>query len=168
MQNPANDVQRSAHPTAERRTLRTIAVYEAVKGFAAMASAIGILSLLHHDLHKLALELVGHFGLDPSQHYPSLLLQYADQLNATSASTVLIVASLYVMVRFAEAWGLWFGLAWGEWLGALSGAVYVPFELRHLLHRPSWVSALVLLLNVAMVLFLAWELYKRRNKNADA
>ena len=65
-------------------------------------------------------------------------------------------------MRWAEAWGLWQGHSWGEWLGALSGALYVPFELRHLLHRPTWLNAAVLMLNVAVVAFLAWELWRER------
>jgi uncharacterized membrane protein (DUF2068 family) len=46
-------------------------------------------------------------------------------------------------------------------LGALSGALYVPFELQHLIHRPSALTLAVLTANVAVVGFLVWRLRRR-------
>jgi uncharacterized membrane protein (DUF2068 family) len=162
MRQQASYPVRPTVPTLQDRALRAIAVFEGLKGLAAIASSIGLLSLLHHDLHHLALELVGHFGLDPAQHYPALLLHYVDALNATPVSTLMLFASVYVSTRLVEAYGLWQGRRWGEWLGALSGALYVPFEVRHLIHQPNFSSLAVLSLNVAMVVFLALQLRQRR------
>ena len=67
------DGSSSARPgtsASERGALKAIAIFEATKGVAALASTIGLLALLHHDLHHLALELVGHFGLNPTEHFP--------------------------------------------------------------------------------------------------
>ena len=52
----------------------------------------------------------------------------------------------------------WLG---GEWLGALSGALYLPFEMRHTVHRPTLATAVVSAANVA-VCFLSWQLWRRR------
>jgi len=150
------------HPIARRRALRTIAVFEAFKGVVAIAAALGMLSLLRHDLHKMAVELIGHFGLDPVDHYPRMILHYADVLADTNVQTLILLATCYIAIRFCEAYGLWQQRAWGEWLGALSGGLYIPFELRHLVHRPSLVSAAVLAINVVVVGFLGFELWRRR------
>ena len=56
---------------------------------------------------------------------------------------LLLAATAYVLVRFTEAYGLWKDRWWGEWLGALSGALYIPFELWHFAHHPSLASAAV-------------------------
>lgn len=150
------------HPSKASGTLRGIALFEALKGLAALLSGLGLLSLLHHDLHLMALELVGHFGLDPAQHFPALLLHYADVLNGTQLGTLELLIAGYVAVRLAEAYGLWLDLAWGEWLGVLSGGLYIPFEVRHLWHDPALSGVGVLLLNVAMVAFLAARLRRRK------
>lgn len=50
----------------------------------------------------------------------------------------------------------------GAVLGVLSGGVYIPFELRHLLHLPGIISAAVLVANVLIVVFLAHRLWRRR------
>jgi uncharacterized membrane protein (DUF2068 family) len=148
--------------TAQRSAVRVIAAIELLKGLAALASGVGFLSLLHHDLHHLALELVGHFGLDPAQHYPALLLHYADVLNGTPVKTVILFGSGYAAIRLVEAYGLWYERPWGEVLGALSGGIYIPFELRHLYHRPSIINGAVLALNIAIVAFLVLQLKSQR------
>ena len=120
------------HPDAARRTLRAIAVFEFVKGVLAVAAALGVLRLLHHDLHALALALIGRVGLAPGAHYPALLLQQADRLQHADVRQLLLAVALYATVRIAEGYGLWMQRRWGAWLGALSGAVYVAY------FRPSW------------------------------
>jgi uncharacterized membrane protein (DUF2068 family) len=151
-------------PGLEQRALRVIAGFEALKGVAALTSAMGLLELMHHDLHHLASELIGHFGLNPHQHYPALLLQWVDELNNTPVRTVLLLAGAYASIRLLEAYGLWRVRAWGEGLGAASGLLYVPFEVRHLLHDPGWISLGVLLFNLLLVAFLLWQLKRRRQR----
>jgi uncharacterized membrane protein (DUF2068 family) len=76
------------------------------------------------------------------------------------------VALAYIGVRFLEAWGLWRGKTWAEWLGALSGALYIPLEIAHLVHRTNLINAAVLLANLAIVCFLAWQLWQRSRQRA--
>ncbi|AOB33310.1 tmRNA [Bordetella sp. H567] len=147
--------------SARQRAQRFIALVEAAKGVGALAASIGLLGLLHRDLSHIVSVLIGHFGLDPGGHYPEVLLQYATMLQDTSLRTLVALAGGYVIVRLAEAYGLWRDRAWGEWLGALSGGIYVPFELRHLVHRPSVLAVAVVLFNVGIVAFLVWQLWRR-------
>ena len=76
------------HATARQRALRAIALFEALKGLAALVAGIGLLNLLHRDVHQLALALLWHFHLDPQMHYPRLLLHYADLLSALDLRTL--------------------------------------------------------------------------------
>jgi uncharacterized membrane protein (DUF2068 family) len=149
-------------PTARRRALHAIAMFEAFKGFAALAAALGFLGLLHRDIHQLALALLWRFHLPPDQRLPTLLLHYADLLSAINLRTLAPVAVAYITLRFCEAWGLWKEKSWAEWLGTLSGALYIPLELGHLLHRTTLINAAVLLANILMVGFLGFQLWNRR------
>lgn len=152
----------------KNRALRVIAAFEAVKALLALAAALGLLGLLHRDLHQLATTLISHVGLDPGGRYPTLLLQLVDIVQDANLRMLLLGAGAYVVVRLLEAWGLWRGRSWGEWLGALSGALYVPFEVRHLLHKPGWGGLAVLLLNIGVVAFLAWQLWRERRAGTAA
>lgn len=154
-------VEPGLHARGPSAALRAIAGFEALKGFVALSAGLGFLSLLHQDLHHIAASLIGHVGLDPGAHYPAILLKDIDQLLSADRRTLLLTVAAYVIVRFLEAYGLWHEQRWGEWLAALSGALYVPFELRHLIHSPSLVTAAVVVVNMAVVGFMAWQLRQR-------
>ena len=154
--------ERKERPASRRQALHLIALFEAIKGFAVLAAAMGLLGLLHTDLHQLAVSLLWRFQLDPALPLPTLFLDYADKLAALNLTTVLPVAIAYIAIRLSEAWGLWKEKVWAEWLGALSGAIYIPFEVAHLMHSTTLVNASVLLANIVMVAFLAFQLWKRK------
>ena len=152
-------------PKDQRSALQAIAIFEAIKGLAALIGLIGVLDLLHHDVRAVVLTLVGRLGLDPEAHYPSLLLHYADLLPNTDVHLLLMLASAYIALRLIEATGLWLGKAWGEYLGAFSGGLYIPFELIHLHHEPSWMNAFIVVLNATIVGYLAYRLWQRHQQH---
>jgi len=147
-----------------RGALLTIAVFEAVKGFAAIAASLGLLSLAHRDVRKLAYALIGHFHLDPEAHYPQLLIEAADWVATSNVYSIFAIAIAYAAIRLAEAYGLWRDRAWAEWLAALSGSLYLPLELSHLIKHPTTINACVLIGNLAVVIFMVFRLKKRKNE----
>ncbi|MDQ2780103.1 MAG: DUF2127 domain-containing protein [Pseudomonadota bacterium] len=157
----------TTHPVAERKALRAIALFEAAKGLGALAVSLGLLTLVHSDLRYVVVNLFGTIGMDPEAHYPAMLLHYVDIFTDANKVPLLLIVAAYVAVRLSEAWGLWFQRPWGEWLGALSGAMYVPLEVRHLLLKQNWASALILSFNVAVVAYLGWLLWRRRHPPQD-
>ena len=152
------------HAVARRHALRAVAIFEAAKGLAALIAMVGVLQLMHRDVQHLAIELIGRFGLQPDQHYPSLLLHYAGMLPGANLHALVMLAVAYITLRLAEAYGLWNDWSWAEWLGALSGCLYIPFEVRHLLREPSFISGAVLAANVLVVGLLASQLWLRRGR----
>jgi uncharacterized membrane protein (DUF2068 family) len=150
------------HPVARARTLHAIAMMEAVKGIAVLAASVGVLSLVHHDLRHLAHEMVRHLGMNPDAHYPLILLHYVDVLENANLRSLVLIAMGYAILRLSEAYGLWNDLAWGEWLGALSGGIYIPFEISHFIGKPSLIGGVVFVINAFIVGFLAFRLYRRR------
>jgi uncharacterized membrane protein (DUF2068 family) len=138
----------------QRSALQAIAIFEAVKGLAALAGLIGVLDLLHRDVRTVAMTLIGRFGLDPEAHYPSLLLHYAEWLPNADVHMLVMLGVAYIALRFTEATGLWLCKRWGEYLGALSGGIYIPFELIHFVHETSLVNAAVVVLNMVIVGYL--------------
>ena len=150
---------------SSRRALRVLALYEAAKGLAALAAVVGVIDLMHHDIKHLAIELIGRFGLNPESRYPSVLLHYADLLPGANLPLMFFLAGCYILLRLSEAYGLWNARAWGEYLGAISGALYIPFELIHLFHRPTAFGIAVLAFNGLLVAYLAMRLqYRKRHQ----
>jgi uncharacterized membrane protein (DUF2068 family) len=149
--------------TATRRALHAIAAFEAVKGLAVLAAMVGALDLMRRDVRHLAMDLIGHFGLDPDARYPSMLLHYAELLPQADVRALVPIAIAYILVRLFEAYGLWNDKAWAEWLAALSGGLYIPFEVGHLAHRLSAISGLVLAANILVVGFMVVQLRRRQS-----
>jgi len=146
---------------SQRKALRAIAVFEAAKGAVVLAGLIGLIDLLHSDVQAAALTLIGRFGLDPEAPYPSMLLHYAALLPNADIAQLVMLASAYITLRVVEATGLWFAQAWAEYLGALSGGVYIPFEVIHFVNEPSWLNAGIVLINLIIVAYLVYALWLR-------
>ena len=133
------------------RTIRGVALFEATKGTLVFLAGFGALSLLHRDVQQIAATLLSHFHLNPAKHYPSIFLDAAGKLTDVRLWTLAILAALYGVVRFVEAYGLWRERRWAEWLAAGSGAIYVPFEVYELLRSCSWLSVAALTINLLIV-----------------
>ena len=160
--NPSNVTRPAGGTSVARSAVRTVAGFEAFKGLLALAAAFGLLGLMHDDLGRVAETLVRHAHLDPSGRFPHAFVGWADRVGDLNAWGVFAVALVYVSMRLTEAWGLWFDRAWGEWVGTLSGAVYLPMEIHHLIHRPSALAWAVFLINVAIIALLVGRLRQRR------
>lgn len=159
---PGDGMPSIVNGKSPKGALHAIALFEAVKGVAALAASFGLLRLAHHDLRQLAFALIGRFHFDPEGHYPQLLLNYAQLLENKDLRAVVLFAWFYAAVRLAEGYGLWRDRAWAEWLAALSGAIYLPFEADHLFRHTSAVNALVLAGNLCVVIYMIIRLRRRR------
>lgn len=149
-------------PPIGRKALDVIAVFEGVKGVAAIAASFGLLSLAHHDVRAIAYALIGHFHLNPDAHYPRIFLDKATLLANANLRQVVLLAWAYAAIRLTEGYGLWRDRPWAEWLAAVSGAVYLPLELNHLLTHTTAINAIVLIGNVAVVAYMVVRLRRRR------
>jgi len=146
----------------ERRAIRAVACFEAFKGVLVLVAATGVLSFVHRGLYHAAAVLIAHTHLNPAARYPQIFLDAAARLQDAHLWLLAAGAALYSLVRFVEAWGLFFEKAWAEVLAAASGGIYVPLELAELVRRPTWHGALLLALNVAVVAIMLRALYRRR------
>jgi len=133
---------------------RAIAIFEATKGVLVLAAGLGLLELIHRDLQSAAGDLVAHLHLNPAQRYPRIFLQLAGRPNEPRVVWLALGASLYAVLRLIEAYGLWHGRRWASWFAAISGGIYIPYELRELAVRPNALAAGALLINLLVVIVM--------------
>ena len=134
--------------------IRLIAVFEAAKGALVIVAGFGLLALLHRNLQDVAEQLVSHLHLNPAKHYPRIFIEAAAHVSDTRRWWLALFAAAYGLVRGVEAYGLWHQRRWAEWFAALSGGIYIPFEIYELVTRASWLSFGALLVNIAIVLLM--------------
>ena len=146
--------------------MRTVALFEAFKGAVVLMAAGGLLSLIHRDVHVVAVKFIAHMHLNPASHYPLIFIDAASNMHDSRLVLLAIGACAYAFVRFLEAYGLYTKKAWAQVLAAVSGTIYVPFEVAKLLHRPTWHHAIFLTINILIVTVMVCALRQRR-KNAS-
>jgi uncharacterized membrane protein (DUF2068 family) len=66
------------------------------------------------------------------------------------------LALFYSAVLFTEGIGVYMEQRWAELLMIFATAALIPFEIRHIWHRPGLVGVLILLANC----FIVWFLYR--------
>ena len=142
--------------------VRLIALFEGVKGMAAIIASLGLLGLVHHDIRHVAYALIGHFHLNPEANLPNTFLVAVDWLLNGHVTTVFLLAWAYAAIRLVEAYGLWRDLSWAEWLAALSGIIYLPIEAEHLASHATLINLAVLLGNIVVIVYMAYRLWQRR------
>jgi uncharacterized membrane protein (DUF2068 family) len=133
------------------KTLRAVALFEAAKGVLVLVGGFGLLSLGPKAIQQFAYHLIAHGHLNPAAHYPRIFIKLLDQATNTHLLFIAAGAVVYSIVRFVEAYGLWHGRRWAEWFAALSGAIYVPFEIMELNRQLSWLGFIALFMNVVIV-----------------
>lgn len=131
--------------------LRTVALLEAAKGSLVLLAGIGALSSIHHNIQRFAERLVGHLHLNPASRYPRIFLEFAAKATDSRLRTLAALAAGYALVRFIEAYGLWRERRWAEWFAAVSGGIYIPFEIYKLFHGEAWLSLAALFGNIVVV-----------------
>lgn len=156
---------RAAQPAlhgATSRAVRTIALVEALKGALVLLAGVGALSFIHRDVQAVAERLVTHLHLNPAHHSPRIFLEFASRVNDARIARLALLAAGYSLLRFTEAYGLARERRWAEWFAAISGGVYIPLEIEHLVRGDFWISLVALAVNVAVVGVMVFALLRRR------
>jgi uncharacterized membrane protein (DUF2068 family) len=142
------------HPSKKTVALRTVAVFEAAKGLLVLLLGLGLLRLVHKNLDELAEQLIRFLHASPGGRLSNLFVTAAGRTTDKGLWALAAAAMIYALVRFAEAFGLWHDREWAEWFALLSGAMYLPWEMYSLMRHPHPIKWVILLANVAIVLYM--------------
>ena len=108
----------------------------------------------HKDIFGVAESFLEFFHVNPYHHYVGVFIKLVSRFSDVRLWKIAVVASVYAIMRFVEAYGLWYALPWAEWMAFISGAVYIPFEMVDLVRRPTPFRAVVIVVNALVVLYM--------------
>jgi uncharacterized membrane protein (DUF2068 family) len=140
------------------RGLRLIAAFKLLKAFALIALGIGALRLLHKDVAAVAEHWIDVFRVDPHNHFIDLLLDKLSVLDDRRLKELSVGTFIYAAIFLAEGVGLALKKRWAEYFTIITTSSLLPIEIYELVRRVSAVRILVLLINVAIVVYLVFEL----------
>lgn len=135
-----------------------IAVLEAAKASLVLMAGVGLLTLIHRDIHFIAARVIEHMHLNPANHYPRIFLDAATRMTDARLWLLAGLAFTYSIVRGVQAYGLWQGRTWAEWLGVLTGTIYLPIEIYELNMGVTPLKSVALLVNLLVVGYLGFTL----------
>jgi uncharacterized membrane protein (DUF2068 family) len=135
--------------------VRTVAVLEFAKGMIVVLAGLGVFSMRHKDIWGVAESFLEFFHVNPYRHYVGVFIDLVSRISDVRLWKIAVVAAIYVILRFAEAYGLWYIRPWAEWMTIASGSIYIPFEVADLLRRgPDPLRLAIVAINVGIVLYM--------------
>jgi len=147
--------------------VRTVATVELTKGIIVMLAGLGLLTMRHKNIWGVAESLLEFLHVNPYHHYVGVFIDLVYRISDVRLWKLALVASIYVIIRFIEAYGLWYTLPWAEWMAAITGGIYIPFEVDDFIRRPSGFRLLVIVGNLLIVLYMLYlRLEAERKKRA--
>jgi uncharacterized membrane protein (DUF2068 family) len=143
---------------AHGRGLWLIAAFKLIKAFGLIAVGVGALRLLHRDIAALVEHWINVFRVDPHNHYIDLLLEKLAILDDRRLKELSIGTFVYAGIFLVEGVGLALRKRWAEYFTIISTASLLPIEIYELTRRVSIGRSLALVINLAVVAYLIYEL----------
>lgn len=146
------------------RGLVIIGVYKIVEGVLLLAVGIGVLRLLHKDVAEVVTHWVNFLRVDPDNVFIHRMLKRLAIVNDKNLREFGIGTFIYSALRFTEGIGLVLRQTWAEYFTVIVTAALIPLEIFELVKKATPVKAGLLVVNVAIVVYLIWELKRSRAK----
>jgi uncharacterized membrane protein (DUF2068 family) len=145
------------------RGLLLIAAFKLLKGLLLLAVGIGALKLLHKDVAAELARWVDLFRVDPGNFFIHRLLARLSIVDDRKLRELSFGTFFYSGLLLTEGVGLALRKRWAEYFTIIVTTSFIPLELWELAKRVSWAKIIVLLINIAVVVYLVIEV--RRNHN---
>lgn len=139
-----------------------IAVFKFFKSAMLIALGLGAFRLLHKDVGEVLEHWAKALRLDPANRWLETALAKAGGLRTEQIRKLGLGSFFYAALFFTEGTGLWLRKRWGEWLTVIITSTLVPVEIYEIWRRPGAVKVAVLVINVAIVGYLAYGIFKSR------
>ncbi len=148
--------------TSNNTLIRLIALFKLVKAAILIAVGVGAFKLLHRDMATALEHWVMMLGLDPGNQWIDSALQKALNLSPNKIKLLGVGSFIYAGLFLIEGIGLWLVKRWAEWFTVIITSSLVPIEIYELSHHPSVTKVLVLIINIAVVVYLIYRIKSHR------
>ncbi len=140
--------------------VRLIIIERAVRGSLVFLLGLGLLSNSRR-LVQLIRGWVAELNVNPERRLiPRMLSAVLKPLGEFSPRTVVLLgigALLFGALELTEAIGLARRRRWAEYLTVIAGCLGIPFEIMEVVRRQTPIRISILLINIAIVIYLAWQ-----------
>jgi uncharacterized membrane protein (DUF2068 family) len=149
------------------RGLWVIAAFKLLKGLALLAVGIGAHNLINKDLDEVVDHWVDFFRIDPNNHYLHGLLERFTNLDPQKLKALSFGTFFYAAVLLTEGVGLAMGKRWAEYFTIIVTSSFIPLELYEIARHITVMKVVLLLINIAVVAYLAVEVRRFRTSRGE-
>ena len=152
----------------KERWIRLIGLLKLSKGILLFASGVGLLKLLHRDVGDFVLQWINTLHFDPDNRHIQSILVKASILNERQLKELSIGSFFYAGLLITEGTGLLLVKRWAEYFSVIVTGSFIPLELWELFRRFSTAKVVVIILNIAIVVYLLGRLRREQStRNAS-
>jgi uncharacterized membrane protein (DUF2068 family) len=144
--------------SSDNRLIRLIAAFKLFKAALLIALGVGAFKLLHQDVAGVVEHWIDALKLDPGNHFVDAALTKASNLTPEQVKKLGLGSFLYAGLFLTEGIGLWLLKRWAEWLTVIITSSLIPLEIYEIHRHPTWVKLVVLVLNLAIVIYLIYRI----------
>ena len=141
-------------------TLYAIIAIKLLKGLLFVLLALVAYTLSDNDLPAEFRQLLHLLRLNPERKF---FADLAVQIGKWTEANVLWDADgtlVYSLFSLVEGFGLIGRVTWACWMAIGESAFFIPIEVYELVHKPSWMVFVILVINIVIV----WYLLKNRHR----
>ena len=152
----------TARSERHRGLLPYLAVFKIVKAALLVVVGVAAFKLVSPDSVRLVESWLAHVSSPMGRNVVQRGLTSALRLGPGKLEALGIGAWLYAVLFLVEGIGLWQERRWAEYLTIVATASFVPFEIYELVKEVSAPRVTALVLNLAVVVYLAVRLRRAK------
>ena len=152
----------SSHPAGSHGLL-FIAAFKLSKAALLLAVAIGAMNLVHKDVAADLAHWADLVRIDPGNVFIHHLFARVSVLDDTHLKVLSISTFFYAGLTLTEGIGLALRRRWAEFFSIIMTTSFIPIELWEIHHHTTIPKLVLLILNVAVVVYLVFELRRTRS-----
>ena len=158
-------IQTQTAPAVEHKgttTLLLIAIFKLIKGVLLLCVGVGAFKLINRDVADTVSHWVDVLRVDPDNVLIHGLLTRLLSVSPNQLKAVGVGTFVYAGLLLTEGTGLLLRKPWAEYFTIVTTAGLIPLELYELAKHVSAAKIVVLILNVAIVVYLIIRVRGRR------
>lgn len=146
--------------------LRWIGAYKLLKAALSLVGALMILRLMHRNLPEVAERWMGRLHIEPHSTLGKVILHRILMIKKGSMGLAAGLLFAYIPVAVAEGIGLILRKIWAEWLALITTGAMIPLEIYEIHLRMTWLRVVILIANIAVLIYLIIRLRRDRPGHA--
>jgi uncharacterized membrane protein (DUF2068 family) len=152
--------RRTRMHSSDTGLLRLIAFFKLVKAVLLVLTGIGLLKLVHLDPAVELQHWILKLGLDPGSRFLNHAIERVTNIPPHRIKELGIGTFVYAALFLTEGIGLWQLKRWAEWFTVIATGSLIPIEAYEIYRHPTPVKFVVLILNAAIVVYLAYRILR--------